>query len=232
MLCSGALHRPPFLAGHSDLLRSSLRVSGPPSCCSCSRILRSGQAVTSCPTITTFVPASCPGRRLAPLLGMPSFHLLFESSPFSKTSPNPHLPGSSSMPALPCVAVALAIILSLNPWPFGLSYHFMCAWLVSPTCQSSHHVEWKGTRFGAQGLPQCPGINFPLETEPLVVVRLTLDTGYEPTHVCGAQSRPSSSSGLLPVHSTWGRGVLGEHGGCRCEFQALLVSLQAPGRGG
>lgn len=205
MLCSGALHRPPFLAGHSDLLRSSLRVSSPPSCCSCSRILRSGQAVTSCPTITTFVPASCPGLRLVPLLGMPSFHLLFESCPSSKTSPNPHLPGSSSTPALPCVAVAFAIILSLNPWPFGLRYHFMCARLVSPTCLSSHQVEWKGTRFGAQ----CPGINFPLETEPLVVVRLALDTGYEPTHVCGAQSRPSLSSGLVPVYST---GHVGEGG--------------------
>lgn len=136
-------------------------MSSPTSCCSCSRIPCSGQAVTSCPTITKFVPASCPWLRLVPLLRMPSFHLLFESCLSSKTSPNPHPPGSSATPALTCIAVALAISLSLSPWPFGLSYHFMCAWLMSPTGLSSHHVECKGTCFGAQGLPQCPGIDFP-----------------------------------------------------------------------
>lgn len=40
--------------------------------------------------------------------------------------PTPTPPGSSCTPALFCGAVAFAIILSLNPWPFGLSYHFTC----------------------------------------------------------------------------------------------------------
>lgn len=35
-----------------------------------------------------------------------------------------------------------------------------------------------------------------------MVVTLTLDMEYEPTRVCGAQSRPSSSSELVPVYST------------------------------
>lgn len=179
-------------------------------------------------------PLLQPGRRLMPhnyhvcSILLPLAHASFPSQSAFCSSPltlapllRPDPPPLSQeaappAPAPPCVSVTSAISAIHSTLGFLVSapFHVCVACVPNLTEQPPCGMERPILRSPRTAC--CPRIDFPSRNITSgLVVRLTSDNGYETTHVCGAQRRPSSSSGCLSLYSTCHMGALGEHSGCR-----------------